>query len=244
MWRMMQKPSRQGMSSPRATASSSPPGDSGSSAKSTAGSQSLNGVPSSTSASAASSRSHTCPRPKGRAAGNNSAQGHSASSTSAPRACGSNQRSRNRLQCDMAPRRSSSAASQRAQQRAGGVERQIHVGGHAPRQIDLQKLHAQRQQRPGQCRHRHGRARPARAQQGQRQQKAEGRVAGQVQVDVKPGPVRRRHARREEHPGRDALLAPALEGKQAGKDDQRGIDERQGPGRCLVHGAAASLRKA
>ena len=58
----------------------------------------------------------------------------------------------------------------------------------------------ERQQRPGQRRRRHARGQCVR-NADQRQQKAQGRVASQIQVDVKPGPVRRRHARREEHQG-------------------------------------------
>ncbi|MNV76885.1 hypothetical protein D3C71_1702680 [compost metagenome] len=60
--------------------------------------------------SAASSRSSTCPRPKGTAAGNSSAIGHNANSTMAPLASATNQRPRKSLQRSMAPNRSSSAA--------------------------------------------------------------------------------------------------------------------------------------
>ena len=87
------------------------------------GIQSRKGVSSSHSAIAASSRSNTWPRPKAPPPGNSSANGHSASSTSAPRDSSTNQCARNRLQCadraEALQRRRQHGARQRARRCSG-----------------------------------------------------------------------------------------------------------------------------
>ena len=128
---------------------------------------------------------------------------------------------------------------QGAGQRTTSVQHKVHVGRHALGQVNLQKLHRQRQQRAGQCGQRHGAARPAGAQERQRQQKTQRRIAQHVDGNVKAGPVRRRDARQQKHLGCYALRAPAFKRKQAGKDNQRRIHQRQWPGSGLVHGAKA-----
>ena len=107
---IMLYPSKQGINIPSRTQSISTPGTSGCSSTSRTGSHSKNGVSSSPSARASSRRSTTCPKPNGTAAGNNKANGHKASITKPPRACGINQRYRNRFQWSIAPKRSSNAA--------------------------------------------------------------------------------------------------------------------------------------
>ena len=126
---------------------------------------------------------------------------------------------------------------QRPQQGAARIEHQVQVGGNTPRQVDLQELHGQRQQGACQRRQRHGRARAAAAHQGQRQEKAQRRVADDIDVDVEPGPVRRRDLCRQEDQRINALGAPAIERKQAGENDEHRIDQRQRPGRSLLHHA-------
>ncbi len=127
---------------------------------------------------------------------------------------------------------------ERSQQGAGRVEQQVRVGRHPARQVDLQKLHEHGEHAAGQHRHRHGGPGPAGAQQRQGQQEAQRCIAGDVDVDVEPGPVRRRNPGREKDQRGDALLAPALEGKQAREDDERDVGQRERPGGGLVHGRA------
>jgi hypothetical protein len=126
---------------------------------------------------------------------------------------------------------------ERARERAQRIEQQVEVGGHALRQVNLQKLHAKRQQRP---RERGEQKRPARAharaQQCECEQKTQRGIAEHVGEEVKPRPVRWRQRRQQENPGRDPLCAPAAEGKQARKNDQRDVEQRQRPGGGLVHG--------
>ena len=133
---------------------------------------------------------------------------------------------------------------ERPGQRACRIEQQIHVGRHAPGQVDLQELQGQRQQHTGHRGQHPGTPAPAHAQQSERQQEAQRGIAHQVGGDVKAGPVGRRNRRGEEHPGIDALCAPAVERKQAGKDDQRRIDQSEGAGRAFVHGRSGAVRKA
>ena len=132
---------------------------------------------------------------------------------------------------------------QRGQQRAGQrpacVQHQVQVGGHTLGQVNLQKLHRQRQQRAGQGSQRHSAAQPTGTQQCQRQQKTQRRIAQHVDGNVKAGPVRRRDARQQKHLGCYALGAPAFKREKAGKDNQRRIHQRQWPGSGLVHGAKA-----
>jgi hypothetical protein len=106
----MEYASRHGISAPSITHSSSAPGNNGSSSKSRTGTHCRKGVSASQAASASSARSSTCPSPSGTEAGNSSATGHRASSTSAPREWAANQRSRKRLQRAMAPAFSSAKA--------------------------------------------------------------------------------------------------------------------------------------
>ena len=100
---MTEYPSSTGLSKPMATHSTSCPGSSGCNSIWRMGSQSRNGVSCKAWPSQYSARSNTCPRPNATDAGYSSATGHSASSTSVPRACGTNQRSRKRLQCAVSP---------------------------------------------------------------------------------------------------------------------------------------------
>ncbi len=131
---------------------------------------------------------------------------------------------------------------ERPQQGAGRIEQQVHVGRHPPRQVDLQQLHEHGKHAAGQHGHHHGRPGPARSQQRQGQQEAQRRVACDIDVDVEPGPVRRRNPGREEYQWGDALLAPALEGKQAREDDERDVGQRERPGGGLVHGGARPVQ--
>ena len=93
------------------THSISVPMDSGMSAKSPSGSQISKGVPSSRSCSHSSRRSSTWPRLNGTAAGNSSAQGHSASSTRMPASPSPIHWLRKALQRATAPSFSSTSAS-------------------------------------------------------------------------------------------------------------------------------------
>ena len=109
--RVTQNASRQGIKTPSMTHTISAPGASAASTGGRTGSQSRKGVPASCCRTASSTRSRTCPKPKGTAAGNNSANGHVANNTSPPRACSTNQRARKRPQREMAPIRSRAVAA-------------------------------------------------------------------------------------------------------------------------------------
>ena len=121
-----------------------------------------------------------------------------------------------------------------AERGAEDVEDEVDVRGDALRQVVLQHLHDEREQRADADRDRRRRARaPAAADQGDEQQEAERQVAEQVGDEIEgrpPAPP----AEPQEVERAGSRNAPAGERIEAGVDDEPDIQPRQRHGRAAV----------
>jgi hypothetical protein len=192
----------------------------------------------------ASSRSSTWPSPNGTDAGNSSATGHRASSTSAPRESSTNQRSRKRLQRSIAPRPFQHPGASDAPSQAPARFSKRSTLDATRTAGSFAAFHDQRQQAAASVASSTARTAGCRqAHRAQRQQEAQRPVARHVGGDVKAGPV----AGQGRWPERPRAQCPGRASRRTGTGwHRRPAPHRSAPGARLMSCARrqAGLRRA